>query len=442
MGLRVNIRTKLILTILPLALLPIFMFAFVAYRHAKEITSMIISQKGQALQYTASSSMDRLDSFLKSNLENVEGLTRRYEMIDVLADDADGRIYEILTRSKNIYGIYSSLICFNAQGKIIAATDKALIGTELPDDYGFRNALQGKSIITDVSYLLWPRGSFVTISCPIKSSAAQELTGKEDIGVLSVYIDLEAAYRIIESITIDDKPIRPAAYPFLIDTIGSILWAPDVAIGAHSLISSDMLKAGLKSVSNVLQGETGYTIETKQGKAILVGYASSRRITSFQNIGWSILVTQELDEAIEPVLALQRFVLFIGVLEVLIVIIAAIFFSRRITRPVIDLSIAAKKIAEGNEAIITSKSDDEVGELADALSQMLARLNESRKTLESYAESLRVRGLELEASKKELEQKVREMEKFHSFVVDREMRMTELKEELRRLKEAQSKSTS
>lgn len=434
MAVRLNLRAKLILTILPISLLPVAMFAFLAYQHAKTVTSMIISHKGSALSYSASFTMHRLDGFLKDNLENAEALTRTYEMIDILTDDVDARIANILIRSKNMYGIYSSLLCFNARGKIVAAADQSLIGTELPNDYGFKTAIQGKSIITDASSLLWPRGSFINISCPIKSGSVAELTGQENIGVLSLYIELEAVYSILDSMDIDDRPIRPTAYPCLIDKQGVILWAPDFAIEKTSPLSLDLIKTGLKSVDNVLQGETGYTLEMKQGRYALIGYASPQGLENLQGIGWSLLVMQELDEATAPITTLQRFVLFIGILEVLIVMIAAVFFSRRITLPIVKLNMAAKEIAAGHDTLATVKSHDEIGELAKTFNEMVSRLKESKKTLETYAEGLKVRGAQLEISQRELEEKIKEMERFHTFVVDRELRMAELKEELRRLK--------
>ncbi len=71
------------------------------------------------------------------------------------------------------------------------------------------------------------------------------------------------------------------------------------------------------------------------------------------------------------------------------------FFSRKITRPIKELSLATKKIAEGNlDLEIKKRSQDEVGELEDSFNQM-------SKKLKAYYE-------EIQQDKEKLEIKVKE----------------------------------
>jgi PAS domain S-box-containing protein len=75
-----------------------------------------------------------------------------------------------------------------------------------------------------------------------------------------------------------------------------------------------------------------------------------------------------------------------------------LFFSRKITQPIKELSLASKKIAEGNlDLEIKIGSQDEVGELEDAFSQMSKKLKASHDKIQQ--------------DKEQLEQKVRQRTK-------------------------------
>lgn len=146
----------------------------------------------------------------------------------------------------------------------------------------------------------------------------------------------------------------------------------------------------------------------------------------------------------------------------ILVTLFTIVFVSKIIRPLYQLLQAAKKVGEGNLDIklkLTTK--DEIGELAEEFNQMIAKLKESREILEDEKKVLeirvkaRTRELEelaqsldekVKQRTKELEERIKELEKFHRLTVGRELKMSELKEkikkleeELKRYKEAKSK---
>ncbi len=169
-----------------------------------------------------------------------------------------------------------------------------------------------------------------------------------------------------------------------------------------------------------------------------------------------------------------------SLLTVFIVIILTLFsnilISRNLTRPLRKLLEGTIEVAKGNlDYKIEVVSNDELGELSRYFNTMTQKLKEMNVALEGAKETLekrvkaRTRELEkmteaLEEAKttleirvkartreleelthnleeqvrqrtKELEEKVKELEKFQKFAVGRELRMRELKEEIKRLKE-------
>ncbi|GEM_PF-2003800 len=127
------------------------------------------------------------------------------------------------------------------------------------------------------------------------------------------------------------------------------------------------------------------------------------------------------------------------------------FLSREITRPLKDISLAAKKVARGNfKARAEVSGKDEFGELAENFNKMTKDLGTLREDLEEKRNILevkvkaRTRELEemnetLESQVKErtreMEKKLEEFEKMSKLMVGRELRMKEMKKELKQTKE-------
>jgi two-component system, NtrC family, sensor kinase len=79
----------------------------------------------------------------------------------------------------------------------------------------------------------------------------------------------------------------------------------------------------------------------------------------------------------------------IGVLGVAIVVLLYFFITSGITRPLREMAAATGKIAEGDLSVeLSSKSKDEIGQLAQSFNYMLVRLKQARQELENYGRLL------------------------------------------------------
>ncbi|MGB9769218.1 MULTISPECIES: sensor histidine kinase [Caldisericum] len=73
-------------------------------------------------------------------------------------------------------------------------------------------------------------------------------------------------------------------------------------------------------------------------------------------------------------------ILISGGISILLSILVALFISRYIIKPVVDMKDFARKISQGNfEARINKHNEDEIGELAESLNYMAFRLGEIEK---------------------------------------------------------------
>ncbi|PIN78654.1 hypothetical protein COV14_02450 [Candidatus Woesearchaeota archaeon CG10_big_fil_rev_8_21_14_0_10_33_12] len=109
-----------------------------------------------------------------------------------------------------------------------------------------------------------------------------------------------------------------------------------------------------------------------------------------------------------------------------------LFFAKKITDPIINLSKIATRISEGNLKLNVSKNllekKDEIGTLSNSFDTMLKRINaeiESQKKISN----------DLVKSRKDLENRNEELEKFNRMVIGRELKMVELKKKIKELEE-------
>ncbi len=131
------------------------------------------------------------------------------------------------------------------------------------------------------------------------------------------------------------------------------------------------------------------------------------------------------------------------------------FLAGTVTKPINALSRGAKEFGEGNlDYRIVIKGSDEIDELAKAFNGMAENLSKSQRALEETNTILEIKVLaktkelkdtnqslekEVEKRTKELRSRIEELEKFHKLTVGRELRMADLKKEVRELEEENKK---
>ena len=112
---------------------------------------------------------------------------------------------------------------------------------------------------------------------------------------------------------------------------------------------------------------------------------------------------------------------------IFLAILYSIIFSKRIIAPLVQLSRASVQVATGDYDYtfpkILSTREDEVGDLARSLADMLSTLNLKITQIEEINH-------EVLETKKHLEERNNELEQFNRMVVGREMKMMELKEKI------------
>lgn len=126
----------------------------------------------------------------------------------------------------------------------------------------------------------------------------------------------------------------------------------------------------------------------------------------------------------------------ISVVCLFILVISFLYLLRRIiVKPIFAFRDAVKMIGEGKlDTEINIKSRDELGDLATAFNQMTVDLKKSTEEIKARNEELQRDIVGRKKADYELKKKVDELERYKNVTVDRELRLIELKKELKELR--------
>ncbi len=204
-------------------------------------------------------------------------------------------------------------------------------------------------------------------------------------GVFGSVLKLDA---MSESLT--DFKVGKTGYPFIVDSQGMIIAHP------NSDLLFDLNIKSLKGMENItdhmLAGQDGGEYYIYKGKEKQAGYAS------VPLTGWSIAVTQNMEELMAHVNKIIFYSALIGIVILLVVFIVLYFGTNAIVKPINQAVSGLKAMAEG-EGDLTQRlpvsGRDEVGILShtfnifiEKLQSMISDISQGVHTLSSSSTEL------------------------------------------------------
>lgn len=250
-------------------------------------------------------------------------------------------------------GVVSDLYIGTIDGKMI---DGSL--WEVPGDYDprtrpwYQKAQDSDgAVFTDAYIDMTTNKLVVAIATPIRSSSG------ELRGVLAMDLLLDTITQLVNS-----EKIGESGYAFLMDANGVFLAHPD-----EKLLNTKITDiAGLQGVSNaMLTKDLGYEKYTYNGQ---------NKIMVFQKMegtSWILAVTIGEDEVYAELTQLRMSFVMILLVLLAIIITVAVIVSNIITKPIKEMTVAARQVASGELSIqIKNKGAKEIRELATAFNDM------------------------------------------------------------------------
>lgn len=236
-------------------------------------------------------------------------------------------------------------------------------------------------------------GWMVTSSVPIVDANGAFL------GVMSQDITINQ----LQELALSTKVLGGGGYGFLVDNAGNVVAHPkyqDSRAAEGSQQTVNLLETGSNEfrqfVRQMVNGETGlgYFEDEDQSGQLLV-YAP------IPAIGWSLGVVVPRTEVVAPAQAMQTRALLVAVCFILVAATLAVFLTRLIHRPLLQLLQSVLQVAEDKQAdSVAVNSFSELNRLAHAFNEMASKVWERQTRLKREVAELRI---EVDAKKQKMQ---------------------------------------
>jgi signal transduction histidine kinase len=328
------------------------------------------SEIAENLRFSASVVKERVDTFLFTQVEDMRVWRMLQVMQDIRVGDVDKRISNTLSALRaGQQNTYEALICTDGAGRIIAASDPALIGTTMPQISNWKNLSGTKLKDVSIARMKQADGRVVVLRTAIPDAFRHGV-----IGNLFVLVKWDAIEDLL------DNAVRGGPRSLL------LLGADGRVLGASNPLRHHLLPhLRLQQWPVPATGTTSYIHD---GSAIgygslLVGAAASAGDEQFNRLGWHILMVEPTSVAFRPVWNLLWGMLLLLLLTLMLGVWIASRLAGKIAQPIVNLTEFTRRFRQGNEALpeVPATTMTEVAELFGAYVAMIEALDRSRENL-------------------------------------------------------------
>jgi methyl-accepting chemotaxis protein len=268
---------------------------------------------------------------------------------------------ELLASKKDMYSVIQSISLAYADGI-------DLQGNNIQTLDFFAASMQGDVIITDPVVNADKKSAQFIISAPLWDHGRSNTTV---VGVVYAVLDNEFLCSIVDHVKIGD-------------TSSAYITNSDCTIIAHKnreLVYAMNNPVQMAKQDKLLKTLSDMEIKVHNGETVFgqYTYEGVKKFASLSPVtinGWCIGVTVEYAEYMQQTIGS---IIFAGIISVAALVIATFFnikLANSITRPVVELSRAAERLAEGDLGVIIShKGNDELGALSDSFNRTITSVN-------------------------------------------------------------------
>jgi NtrC-family two-component system sensor histidine kinase KinB len=212
-----------------------------------------------------------------------------------------------------------------------------------------------------------------------KTSSISQVYFNENEPRINIIYPLGPTHCIFATITlktlwdeITQTRIGSTGYAYLVNEKGEIIAHKDTAIAKAktSALNLPIVQQVLKAVT---VGSSEYVHPTT-GKKIVGAYAPVK------GLHWGVIIQQDESEAYISVHRMQRQAAILILLSIGAATLLALFVARGLTRPIVRITEAAKRIAQKDfSQKVTVNTNDELRDLAETFNEMAAELDQYNK---------------------------------------------------------------
>ena len=372
---------------------------------------------------------NHIDTFLIDHKTEVETIANTYEIEGLLAHDKNlsefnEKLNSTIDRLDRYLEINSEIIhisLLDSSGTIIASTNQQIIGENKKHSPLFING-KNDTNIKDIHYPCEGGNKPVFgVSAPVKND-------NQTIGVVLVRFKIDDLYEI----TTDLTGLRETGEMYLLNRTGFII-SPVRFFNESYNYNNIILKKKIDTINfhNGVSHEIQLDGEDGKIHDEMVIFKDYRGISVFgthiyfPEMQWVLCCEIDESEILASINQMQtHLTIFLSGFSI-IMLFFSWYFARNISKPIKKLDDYANEVKNGNLDIFADiKTGDEVGSLAHSFNLMTKSLKQNEESLEH----------EINKRTQDLQQKIDELQRFKKVTVGRELKMVELKNEIKQLK--------
>jgi methyl-accepting chemotaxis protein len=409
-----NLSTRIILSMAVAGLIPLLGLVALAIKEANTISKMA----SEEMFSLATNCMNTIERNLFERYGDVQAFaTNQIVQAPNWSDPSvNATMVEAINNYVRLYGIYSLSMVLDQNGRVVAVNtvdaknkklDTAfLIGKDFSNTEWFKNSKEGRftasdilsgTVVTDVAKdsdaiaVFGPETLVIGYSAPILGN------GGEFRGVWRNLADFTLVEDIIRAFysSLEKRDIRSGEITLANDQ-GTLLAFLEPALSGDvqfKRTESGVLKKtkedlATKSIQQAAQGKEGFLREVCPDTDVwqISGFTKSQGALGYPGLGWIMTVSVTEQDLLKRV---HEIAYGMGAVAVLILLVAAFFIGRSISRPIVACSREVQKLAKGDlTGSVNLKRNDELGALADSVDTCIENLRKMVQEITHTSEAL------------------------------------------------------
>jgi hypothetical protein len=257
------------------------------------------------------------DEAIATKFEKVEKTWNGPESGALIEGILSSSASRLLKRRRELDPRFLRITVTDARGATVAATDKPADYFQGNSDQWHAVYAQGKGAlnITDVQHDEATKADYIAIGTPILEESSSRL-----LGAVNALVNVSSLLLVLNR-----DNLGPTVGTSLVKGDGTIISGPNVNL-SMKLKSEEF--AIVRDAMGTLEGrQTGYIVaDMSSGRRKLVSFADTGLKRDYTSLGWIVMVSQDMREAMAPVRAIGRFALLMVIFSSLMVTLLAVYY--------------------------------------------------------------------------------------------------------------------
>ncbi|MGO9117570.1 MAG: methyl-accepting chemotaxis protein [Desulfomonilaceae bacterium] len=370
-----SLRNKLLIYSLIIMIVPFLVAGVLGY------WSFSVQAEKSAVRETtnvADSASQILGGFMNDRVNDIivwADLRLMKEAIEVaeVREDASQALREVV----KAYGSYDAFLLADSKGNCVASSWPALVATDLSGNEAFKGAKEGKLTVLDfqkspIVEQIDPesKGWTMAISAPVK-------VGTNVIGAIVAYIKWSAVQELLGAIR-----VGTTGYVYVLDRNQKTILHSDRSFYGKTPTQNKapaFVEAAFKDKKSFVKYDFTNPKTGVLEKDKFVGMVYPKDFKNFKTMGWGIGAAASQSELTPGLEESVRYNSIVALIALILVAIAAVITSGRITRPMTRLSETMDQVGQNLDLTMRAPvlSTDETGRIAATFNDLLERLQDA-----------------------------------------------------------------